>query len=317
VGKSGSYQGGPRVVATVVAALGEIQAIDVRQLGGALTAGQEWQLVQASGRIDRVTRVGVRWRADLLVAGRSVAVLGEPAAGIPAASVLPGRMAVVVGIVRRSTSDSGEFELLPRSSIDFRLGPALAASPTQRGGATPHSSAGMVLTARQNIASLPGSLGQTVVVSGLVVDSESGAATVDDGTGRVRIGGSAAAEAISLLEPGDAIEVGGLVQQDSAGWFIAADPASIVALAAIGDSESSAATISPQPADRARTMEPAPRASSSPALAVTLGMAFALAAGLVAAYSVHRSGRRIHRPALLGGRRLGRGGPASGSGGTI
>jgi hypothetical protein len=194
----------------------------------------------------------------------------------------------------------------------------LAASPVQHGGASPRSSAGAVLTAaRQNIASLPGSLGQPVVVSGLVVDSESGAATVDDGTGRVRIGGSAAAEAISMLEPGDAIEVGGLVQQDSVGWFIAADPASIVALAVVGDSESPATTTSPQPADRARTMEPAPLASSSPALTLALVIAIAVVAGFAAAYSLHRRGRRVHRPDWLGGIRPGRGGPAGGSGGTI
>ncbi len=36
-------------------------------------------------------------------------------------------MATITGIVRRSTSDSSSFQILPRSSADVRLGPALAA----------------------------------------------------------------------------------------------------------------------------------------------------------------------------------------------
>jgi hypothetical protein len=53
----------------------------------------------------------------------------------------------------------------------------------------------------------------------------SGTATIDDGTGQVRVGGPAAADALAILEPGDAIEVTGLVREDDLGLFIEADPA--------------------------------------------------------------------------------------------
>jgi len=314
VGKVGAYQSGPRVVATLVQALGELQAVQVRQVGGALTSQQEWQLVQASGRIDRVTRVGVRWRADLLVAGRSVAVLGEPTSGISASQVMAGHMAVVVGIVRRSTSNSGEFELLPRSPLDLRLGPSLSSPAVQRDATTAWPSAATAMAARENISTLPTRLGQPVIVSGLVVDSESGSATVDDGTGRVRIGGSAAAEAISLLEPGDAIEVGGLVRQDAQGCLIDADPASIVALSAVGDASTTAggasttpaSAIASRPADRAATLAPGPLASSSTGLAAGLVLAvLLLAAGFAGAYSIRRRGGRLPLPTGFRGPRLG------------
>jgi hypothetical protein len=312
-GKLGSFQSGPRIVATLVQTLGEVQATQLRQIGGALTAQLEWQLVQASGRIDRITRVGVRWRADLLVAGRSVAVLGEPAAGIAASAVLPGHMAVVVGIVRRSTSNSGEFELLPRSSLDLRLGPSLSPATAQSSAAASGPSIAAAVAARENISSLAGRLGRQVVVSGLVVDAESGSATVDDGTGRVRIGGAAAADAISLLEPGDAIEVAGLVRQDAQGWLIEADPGTIVALAAIGDGPSLAASgivglPVDRPADRAAaTMQPALLTSSSPWLAAALVvLLLLLAGGLAGALWLRSRGSRVAWPAALRRPRLGR-----------
>jgi hypothetical protein len=311
-GKVGSFQSGPRIVATLVQALGEVQATPLRQIGGALTAQLEWQLVQASGRIDRITRVGVRWRADLLVAGRSVAVLGEPAAGIAASAVLPGHMAVVVGIVRRSTSNSGEFELLPRSSLDLRLGPSLSPATAQPSAAASGLSIVTTGAARENISSLAGRLGRQVVVSGLVVDAESGSATVDDGTGRVRIGGGAAADAISLLEPGDAIEVAGLVRQDAQGWLIEADPGTIVALAAIADGPTPAASgiadlPVDRPADRAATLQPGPLSSSSPGLAVALVvLLLLLAGGLAGALWLRRRGSRVPLPAALKRPNLGR-----------
>jgi len=214
-------------------------------------------------------------------------------------------MAVVVGIVRRSTSNSGEFELLPRSPLDLHLGPSLSSPAVQRAAGTTRPSAATAIAARENISTLPTRLGQPVIVSGLVVDSESGSATVDDGTGRVRIGGSAAAEAISLLEPGDAIEVGGLVRQDAQGWLIDADPASIVALSAAGEAPTTAAdattalapAIASRPADRAATLEPGPLASSSTWLAASLIMALVLlATALAGAYAIRRRGWRPGLP---------------------
>ncbi len=73
-------------------------------------------------------------------------------------------------------------------------------------------------------------VGKTVTVAGLVTETASDTATIDDGTGQVRIGGPSAADVLTMLEPGDAIEVTGLVQQDDLGLIIEADPASIVDL---------------------------------------------------------------------------------------
>jgi DNA/RNA endonuclease YhcR with UshA esterase domain len=308
-GKVGSWQSGPRVVATLVQTLGELQATQTRQVGGALTAQQEWQLVQASGRISRLVRVGVRWRADLLVAGRTVAVLGEPAAGIAASSVLPGHMAVVVGIVRRSTSNSGEFELLPRSALDLRVGPSLNSVAALPGSATAGKSAGVASSsAHDGISSLPNRLGQTVVVSGLVVDAESGSVTIDDGTGRIRLGGAAAAEAIALLEPGDVVEARGLVQRDAGGLLVDVDPASFVALSAVGDGPSpSAVATEDRPPDRAATLQPGPPVANSQGSAPWLVVAaFVLAAGSAAAFSMRSWRRRAIRLAGLGRLRTGR-----------
>ena len=294
VGKVGSWQSGPRVVATLVQTLSELQAVEPRQVVGALTAQQEWQLVQASGRIDRITRVGVRWRADLLVAGRSVGILGEPASGIAASSVLQGHMAVIVGIVRRSTSNSGEFELLPRSPLDFRLGPSLNSPAKPLGSTTPRPSAADATSTRYDISSLPSRLGQTVVVSGLVMDTEDGGVTLDDGTGRARLGGRVGAEAISLLEPGDAIEVGGLVQRDAAGLLIEVDPSSIVALSAVGDVlHPSAPATESRPPDRGATIQPAPLAASASSAPWLLMVVLVLAAAFVGVLSIRRRGLRV------------------------
>jgi len=66
------------------------------------------------------------------------------------------------------------------------------------------------------------------------VDTGPATATLDDGTGRIRLGGPAASDALSLLEPGDAVEVTGLVSRDAYDWLIEVDPDRIVTLAGTG-----------------------------------------------------------------------------------
>jgi hypothetical protein len=85
-----------------------------------------------------------------------------------------------------------------------------------------------------DIGSLTERIGQTVTVAGLVTNTSRamGASavtvTVDDGTGAVRVGGQSAAAALAMFEPGDAVEVTGLVVEDDQGLIIEADPASLV-----------------------------------------------------------------------------------------
>jgi hypothetical protein len=236
-GKVGRWQGGPTIAATSISDLGELEAVVPITVDGPLAATLEWQLVKVCGRIERYTAAGSRWRVDVNVAGKLVAVLGEPAAGIDITSSDVGRLALVVGVVRRSTSDPGVFQLLPRSELDLHLGPAPSTGTAASGstGPDPSGAAGPLESFGQSagtieIGSVADHVGERVTVAGLVTDTANGTATVDDGTGSVVIAGAAAAEALSMLEPGDAIEVTGLVRQDAFGLTIEADPGSIVAL---------------------------------------------------------------------------------------
>jgi uncharacterized protein YdeI (BOF family) len=242
VGKSGSLHSGRRVVATVVELRGDGVALKPRRISTALGAGDEWEFVSVYGRIQRLTHAGSRWRADLAVGGQTVAVLGEPGARISAVLMIVGRLALVTGIVRRSTSDSSVFQVLPRSAADLTLGPVPAApggtpSPAAAvrtsgpgaSGSVAIATAGRLVTA----AEIPDNEGATVTVAGVIVEIGSGTAMLDDGTGRILLGGSAASDAISLLEPGDAVEVTGQVSRDADGWLIEVDPDLIVSLAGV------------------------------------------------------------------------------------
>ncbi len=253
VGKTGSLHSGPRVVATLVEGLGDSVAVQPRQVSGALGPSVEWRLVSVCGRVQRLTRAGSRWRADLVVDGQIVAVLGEPGADIDPAGIVAGRLALATGIVRRSTSNSSVFQLLPRSAADVILGPISAASgrsasATAAGLASGSGASGAsaAIEAHSTVAEIPGHDGETVTVAGLIVDTGPATATLDDGTGRVRLGGAAASDALSLLEPGDAVEVTGLVSRDADGWLIEVDPDRIVTLAGTA---SGAAAPSDRPSD--------------------------------------------------------------------
>jgi hypothetical protein len=241
-GKIGRWEGGPTVLASAVTAAGGSTALAPRALAGPLSASLEWRLVRVCGLVDRVTRAGTRWRMDLSVPGGMVAVLGEPAAGIAVTSSAVGRLALVTGIVRRSTSDPSVFQILPRFRPDLSLGPApAAAGPAGTSTGSAEASAGALgpspfATSSWRsglsvaISSLLDHLGETVTIAGLVTETSSGTATINDGTGAVRIGGADPAEAVGMLEPGDAVEVTGLVRTDGQGLIVEADPASIVAM---------------------------------------------------------------------------------------
>ena len=237
-GKVGSWEGGPTILATRVESEGELRVVEPYQVTGALGALDEWRLAWICGRIQRITHAGTRWRVEVLVDGQVVVVLGEPAAGISIASSSVGRLALVTGIVRRSTSSSAEFQLLPRSPLDMRVGPAAVATVDPAVPASENGAGVSVVAAGSGgpgdgaiaINSLAGYVGRDVTVVGLVTATADGEVTIDDGTGEVRVGGANAAEALSLLEPGDAVEVKGRVAQDDRGLLILADATSIVVL---------------------------------------------------------------------------------------
>ena len=245
-GKIGRWEGGPTLLASAISTMGESQAVAPRSVSSALDAAVEWRLVRVCGRVDRLTRAGTRWRIDLSVAGHTVEVLGEPAAAIAVTTDTVGRLALVTGIVRRSTSDSSVFQVIPRSTSDMSLGPSSAPSRATPGSASaglagvpsgisatgsgPSVSPAGERGAGVAIESLSEYIGRTVTVAGLVTDVATGTVTIDDGTGAVRIGGVAAADVLAMLEPGDAVEVSGVVGQDGRGLIVEADPASILTM---------------------------------------------------------------------------------------
>ena len=237
VGKTGSLHSGMRVVASLVEGRGDAVAVTPRQVATALGPSLEWRLISVCGSVVRLTKAGSRWRADLNVDGLTVAVLGEPGAGISPAGLVAGRLALATGIVRRSTSDPRVFQLLPRSTADLVLGPAPASSgqgaPAVVGQGSPDGTAGATADtdAPIPVSDVPSRSGQTVTVAGLIVETGGGTAILDDGTGRVRLGGAGASDALSLLEPGDAVEVTGVVSNEAGEWLIAVDPDLIVTLA--------------------------------------------------------------------------------------
>jgi hypothetical protein len=256
-GKVGSLHGGLRIAASLVEWRGEGVVPTPVSVSGALRADLEWRLVTACGRIVRVTHAGSRWRVDLTVGGQNVAVLGEPGAGISTAGLVKDRLMIVTGIVRRSTTESGVFLVLPRSPSDLTLGPAPAAAPSAKTAYAPTSTASQASTSPADgavlipLSELPAHSGEAVTVAGLVVGTGGSTATLDDGTGTVELGGSEAAEALSLLEVGDAVEVTGLVTQAAHGWRIDVDPERILALSGAGaswDQAGAQATARPSPA---------------------------------------------------------------------
>ncbi len=234
-GKVGRWETGPIVRASAIQLLGGSQSPQAAQIGAAPAAALEWRLVRVYGRVDKVTRAGVRWRLEVSVNGHSAVVLGEPAAG-PLPGETSGRMITVTGIVRRSTSDSASFQILPRGAGDVRWGPMLATKSL----ASPDSSVapdvlaaatdGASSSARVPLSDAGSYLGVRITVAGLVTEVAAGEAVIEDGTGRLRIGGTAAAEEIGLLEPGDAAEVVGIVSEDSGGLLLVADPGSVLVL---------------------------------------------------------------------------------------
>jgi hypothetical protein len=334
-GKVGSLHSGMRVVATSVAVLGDGALPAPLPVAGALGPAQEWRLVQVCGHIERLTRAGSRWRVDLQVSGKTVGVLGEPGALIPATGLTKGRLALVTGIVRRSTSDSSAFALLPRSTRDLWLGPAPAtpgsAAGAQAGGAAVGGSFAWISPGTGSpspdaplvaIADLATHEGTPVTVAGIVADVAPAGTSLEDGTGTVRLGGPLAADALALLEPGDAIEVAGLVARNVEGLLIEVDPDRIVALAGPdldnGPSPSATAASGTRPspactADQGRAPAtprgdaqnltyPPPGLDGTDrliAIAVAGVLALVLLAGLtVARFGLRRRIRRLQRPAI-------------------
>ncbi len=236
-GRVGVAYGAPRFRADRLDRLDGGRAPQPMVLHGQPTVAHEWRLVTVTGRIDAIHKLGDRWRAELTVGSRQVPILGQPGSGIDSASLVKGRIATVVGIVRRPfpTATDRRFEILPRSATDLRIegrgvvhrqaagtggaDPVGLAQPAAAGG--PIASLGL---ADVDLIDLEASIGRVVRVGGLVVDLRPDGVTLDDGTtaGRVVLRGGAL-DLLPLLEPDDAINVVGRVAQLEDGLAVVVD----------------------------------------------------------------------------------------------
>jgi hypothetical protein len=254
-GLVGLAYGAPRLRADVLTVLGQGRPPEPLVLRAAPTVAHEWALVTVTGRIDEVHKLGDRWRAEVLLAGKRVVVVGQPGSGIDVTSVVEGRMARVTGIVRRPypTAADQRYAITPRTAADLRIlgaaapaaGPGTGSVGTSGGSSGSGvfgapASAGLTPagTVDADLIDLAAFNGRTVRVGGLVVDLRSDGLLLDDGTdlGLVILRGPAL-ELLPLLEPDDAINAIGrvdvladgpaVVVEDPGGIIQAGDPVAV------------------------------------------------------------------------------------------
>lgn len=240
-GSMGRAYGAPRLKATDIERLGPARPVVPARLERVPGPADEWRLVRVSGTVVDVRRLGGRWRAELAVGGERVVVDGLAGAAIPASVLVEGRAATVIGIVRRPypTASDRRFAVLPRGPADVAVGP----SPGIPTGAPDGASGGRGRSASEavpssvtdvDLADLARHVGSRVRVGGLVVELEADGFRLDDGTaeGRVVLTGEAAGY-LELIEPGDAVNVVGVVQARPDGYAVAVDAAA--GLIPVGD----------------------------------------------------------------------------------
>ncbi len=261
-GRVGTAYGSPRLRSTALSVRGRAALPAPLTVRGPLSAAHAWRLVTISGRVGDVSKLGDRWRAEIEVGGQRLVVIGQPGAGIGVERVPEGGQATITGIVRRAypTATDRRPSLLPRSPDDVRVtggsspvggGPGgVGASPgASAGGASgPGASPGASRPPDADLSDLATLEGRTVRVGGLVTDLTADGFRLDDGTavGTVLLEG-AAATSVSLIEPGDAINVVGRVSklEDGAFGVVVTDPATIIIGTDPGSSGPASAPASP------------------------------------------------------------------------
>ena len=238
-GATGHAYGAPRIGATNVESLGKGSAVSPATLGRPPAERDEWQLVRISGKVEKVERLGDRWRAEIVLANGSRApVSGQAGAGIPSTAIVVGRPITVIGVVRRPypTASDRRFAVLPRDGHDMALGPAVGAggagSAGQPGtgaagngavGASP-SPGGIDITPDTDLAVLADHVGERVRVGGLIATVTDDGFDLDDGTAlaKVRLRG-AMADLLPHLRAGEAIAATGMVELDAGAAIIVVD----------------------------------------------------------------------------------------------
>ena len=251
-GRVGQAYGAPRLRAESIERRGATSVPAPLRVQGPLANAHTWRLVTITGRVDDVKKLGERWRAEIAVGANKLVVIAQPGAKIPNTTLTEGRVADVVGIVRPAYPSASDKRpsVLPRSTADVRQTGAPAASGSGpgsgHGGSITTGTASTALTASQgalkdaidaDIVDLETLLGSTVRVGGLVGELRPDGFTLDDATatGRIVLTGQAA-ELISLVEPGDAINATGRVERQADGELavVVDDPAALVLGSALG-----------------------------------------------------------------------------------
>lgn len=338
-GSVGRAYGAPRVAATATTNLGTGPSVLPQAIHALPGTAYEWRLVRLEGVVADVHRTGDSWRAEVAIGSLNVLISGLPNAGLPATSLVEGRRATIIGIVRRPypTATDRRFAVVPRSAADVRLGPVVATSGAgdpatgsgsgSTGGAGsggPGGEGGMPAGPSGppdvDIATLAEHDGETVRVGGIVTNVESDAILLDDGTavGRIALRGDAAT-LLGLLAPGDALDAVGRVGGAGADLEIEVTSASdIVRVGDPGPDPSGApgaeAGTSPEGRlvvgeGRSVALEPAGVTSSAPGL-VALLACLMLAALLGSVFGVRRRRERraderriaVRLEAISGGR---------------
>ncbi len=259
-GTVGKAWGAPRLRADETHVLGSRQPT-VHALRTAPTAAVEWRLVKLEGTVADVHRNGDRWSAELQIAGGAkVPVSGLAGSGIPSTSMIEGRTASVIGIVKRPypTATDRRFALVPRRTTDIALGKAVVApgtgtatgaSLTGAAGAGTSASTGAPIadpsgsttggatTAVDDIdlRDIAAHLGKRVRVGGLVTDIGADGVRLDDGTsGALLVLEGDATDLLTVLEPGDALNATGTPDQRDETVLVVADAADIELVGDLG-----------------------------------------------------------------------------------
>jgi hypothetical protein len=269
-GVVGRAYGAPRLRASQVEMLAGGESLEPRLLGGSPGAALEWQLVRVSGTVVDVTRLGVRWRAELAAGGSRVLIEGLAGASIPSTSLMEGRFATVTGIVKRPYPGARDtrYSVVPRDRAD------VSSSGSRRTASGPTRSTGLggPTLSVDGLPGLPeageavdlGALaehaGRRVRVGGLVVIATASGFTLDDGTAEAMVLLEMdAAVYRGLLEIGDAVSaVGQVVPFESGpGWAVVVrESAALVRVGELGEPQAieAAADAAPE-AGRSATVD--------------------------------------------------------------
>ncbi|HET9344223.1 MAG TPA: lamin tail domain-containing protein [Candidatus Limnocylindrales bacterium] len=272
-GEIGRAYDAPRLRAESVTVL----AVGARPLPVTLTApptaAHEWRLVVVSGTVADVHKLGDRWRAELTLGRDAVVVNGLAGARIPAATVVEGRRATVIGIVRRPYPGASDrrWSVVPRGPADLVVAGTAAGGgpggggpdgrgPGGTGAGSTSSEAGSAPDV--DLVALADHLGKVVRVGGLVTELVADGFLLDDGTaiGRIVLIGEAA-EYLPLVEPGDALNATGVVEQEDDEVRVVVSEAA--GLARVGDPTADTGVLG--------TADPPPAAWASPGTARIAG----------------------------------------------